>query len=219
MNVMHAHRSRAPLTRASGFSLIEILVTVVIMAVGMLAMAAVQVMSKRANLESAQRTTATTLASDILERMRINASQLDNYTASLPVGGGVRSVPTKVCSTSGNNCTAFELYEFDMYTWEQALMGAGEVNADGDKVGGLVNPTACILTTVPVGTTDRSGEYLIAIAWRGSTALSNPANPVSPAPAVDAYACGQDTGKYHTDTASADNKYRRVLVMNTYISQ
>lgn len=217
---MDAQRiGRAPLTRASGFSLIEILVTVVIMAVGMLAMAAVQVMSKRANLESAQRTAATTLAADILERMRINASQLDNYTASLPVGSGVRAVPTKVCSTSGNNCTAFELYEFDMYTWEQALMGASEINADGNKVGGLVSPTACILTTVPLGTTDRSGEYLIAIAWRGNTALSNPTNPVSPAPAVDAYACGQDTAKYHADNTAADNKHRRVLVMNTYISQ
>ena len=217
-NAIHSF-SPNRLHRTGGFSMIEILVTVVILAVGMLGMAAIQLMSKRTNMESAQRTTATLLAADILERMRINASQLENYSSIVAVGADARTAPSKICSASGTSCSAYELFEFDMYVWEQALMGASEVNTAGDKLGGLVNPTACILTNVAVGVTDRSGEYMVAIAWRGNTALSNPVNPVNPAPAIDPYACGQDTAKYHTTPTNLDNAHRRVIVMNTYISQ
>lgn len=209
-------------SRQRGFSMVEVLIAVVVLAVGMLAMAMMQVMSKRSNLDSAQRTAATQLASDILERMRANTSQLSNYagsaqTPSAAVGDGTLTSPGVDCSTA--TCTAFQQYQYDMWKWEQSLLGSSAIDANGNRTDALVLPTACIMTDVNSALTNRSGQYWVAIAWRGGTPLTNPTNPASPAPTPDPYACGSTTSKYHTSTSQLDNAYRRVLVVNTYIIQ
>jgi type IV pilus assembly protein PilV len=55
-----------------GFTLIEVLVTMVILSVGLLGMAALQLTGIRNNQGSAMRTQATMLAYDIVDRMRAN---------------------------------------------------------------------------------------------------------------------------------------------------
>lgn len=215
--------SAFPLGRSQrGLTMIEVLITVVILAIGMLSMGALQLMSKRSNFEAAQRTTATFLAHDILERMRVNPTQLEEYAGTqteLPVAMGTprfATAPGVLCSAAGSNCNAFELSQFDLWEWEQMLLGASEVlTTDGTQTGGLAEPTACLYTTVPSGATNRSGQYMVAIAWRGGTKLSNPTAPAAMTP--DPYACGADTSKYHSSTTATDNAHRRVLVVTTYI--
>jgi type IV pilus assembly protein PilV len=56
-----------------GFTLIEILVTVVLISVGLLGVAALQLTTLRANQESYARSQAGVLAADILDRMRANS--------------------------------------------------------------------------------------------------------------------------------------------------
>ena len=68
-------------------------------------------------------------------------------------------------------------------------------------------PTACITTTVASALTDRSGQYIITIVWRGKTALSNPSTTNT---------CGSASGKY--DQNPGDNAYRRMLVIETFIT-
>jgi type IV pilus assembly protein PilV len=55
-----------------GFTLIEILVTVVLISVGLLGVAALQLTTLRGNQESYVRTQASVLAADIIDRMRAN---------------------------------------------------------------------------------------------------------------------------------------------------
>ena len=206
MNTPYAH----PPSDQKGFSMIEVLVTVVILAVGLLGIAALQFMSKRSNFEAVQRTAATMLAYDIIERMRTNSTQLMEYAgdASTPsplLGGATQSTPDPNCSTA--SCTPFKLSQYDLWEWERSLDGASEImTASGNNTGGLVSPTACITTTVPAGITDRSGEYRIAIAWRGPTPLSDPTIST----------CGLGSGKYNSEGGGADI-HRRVLVVNTFI--
>jgi type IV pilus assembly protein PilV len=207
-----------PHRRQLGFSMVEVLVSVFIVAIGLLGIAGLQFMSKRSNFEAVQRTTATLLASDIVERMRANPTQLIEYGGSagapIPSLGGptpTRTAPGADCSV--DPCTAFELSQHDLWQWETALNGM----SDGGGAGGLTAPTACLSTDVAAGVSDRSGNYTVAIAWRGSTQLANPVAPDAAAPDADAFTCGEGSGKYNGEDGSIDT-HRRVLVVTTYVS-
>lgn len=68
--------SKQPLSsrpRQRGMTLVEVLVTVVLISVGLLGIAALQLTSLKNNKEAHVRSQATILAGDILDRMRANA--------------------------------------------------------------------------------------------------------------------------------------------------
>ena len=179
----------------------EVLVSVFILSVGVLGVAGLQITAKRSNFEATQRTTAAALAQDIVERMRSNAEQLAIYT-NAGVGRTISgtSIPVITCVT---DCAPAALAQYDLYELEQAANGVTEQIA-GDNVGGLTLPTTCI--SGPAG---GPGIYSVAIAWRGMTKISNPA--------IDA--CGSGSGKYDTVGATEVDVYRRILVMQVYISE
>ena len=74
----------------SGFSLLELLVAIVVFSVGLLAVAGLQTVSKSANFESMQRTTASQIANGLLEDMRTNGNGIDVYLASGALGNGAK---------------------------------------------------------------------------------------------------------------------------------
>ncbi len=80
--------------RARGFTLIEVLVAILVMSVGLLGVAALQLTSLRANHSSSLRSQATLLAYDIVDRMRANqtaatAGGYDIALAGTSAGGSV----------------------------------------------------------------------------------------------------------------------------------
>jgi len=69
-----------------GFSLIEVLVAMLILAIGLLGLAALQTQGVRFNHDAHVRTAATVLAYDIVDKMRLNrANKADFTTANFPV--------------------------------------------------------------------------------------------------------------------------------------
>lgn len=186
-----------PIAQQRGFSLIEIMVTVIILATGLLGVAAMQVQTKRSNFEATQRSTASMLTHDIIERMRANPGELRNYLTVSDLGDGTLTTPSPAC-TSGATCTTTELAAYDLFVWEQAIDGVTSTRS-GRNTGGLASPTGCITSTVALGT---AGPYTVAIAWRGLTAISNPARNN----------CGATSAKY-----GDSNEYRRVLAITSYI--
>lgn len=108
-------------TRQTGVGLVEVLVTVVILSIGLLGLARLQLTSTQSANSAAQRFEATVLAQDILERMRLNRQQalagaydIDLYEA--PSGGGIAGQ--------------------DLAAWKGALTalpeGAGAVSIEND---------------------------------------------------------------------------------------
>ncbi len=81
--------------RQSGFSLLEVLVTMVIIAVGLMGFAAMMVHSMKNNRMAMQRSQATLYAYDIIDCMRVNrlaarsGSYTRNFTDSTPSGTSV----------------------------------------------------------------------------------------------------------------------------------
>jgi type IV pilus assembly protein PilV len=70
-----------PISKPAGFSLLEILIAIFVLAIGLLGLAALQTTSLKNNHSALYRTTATVLAYDIIERMRLN--QTADYTLTL----------------------------------------------------------------------------------------------------------------------------------------
>lgn len=181
-----------------GFTLIEVLVSLLVISVGLLAIASLQLLSKRSNYDAAQRTTAAHLAEDLLARMRSNPVALITYMPGALLGGSTLAAPATTCIGAGANCSAEELADFDLWQWEQELDGALETQA-GIASGGIVSPQACITGPGFGG----NGTYTVAIAWRGLTESTNPVTD----------SCGEGSGLY-----GGNDEYRRVLVVSTYIN-
>jgi type IV pilus assembly protein PilV len=76
---------RAKHFESRGFTLIEALVALIVLSIGLLGVAGMQIAGLRANLSAASRTQASYLADDILDRMRANytAARQGNYNVAL----------------------------------------------------------------------------------------------------------------------------------------
>lgn len=182
--------------RCLGFSLIEVLVTMLIMAIGMLGAAALQLQSKRVGYDATQRAVASNLAQDIVERMRTNNAAVASYQIA-DLGGGSLAQPGATCSTSTSPCSSGQMALLDLWEFEQALDGASASRTDSSgrtTIDGLSNPTACI--------THAAGVVTVSIAWRGAVATSNP----------DRSNCGIGQGKY-----GDNDENRQLFTLTTYV--
>ena len=184
-------------TRQHGFTLVEVMVALLLLAIGIASVGELQLTSKRANGEAFQHATAVFLAQELIERMRANPQELSYYTDS---GAGRTITGTALaqvgCSTA---CTTAQMAAFDLYEWQQSLSG-NTATKSGAAAGALTSPVACI--TGPAG---GAGNYAVAIAWRGRQKLSNPTRST----------CGSSSGNY--DEGTELNVKRRVVVIDTYI--
>jgi type IV pilus assembly protein PilV len=182
-----------------GISLIDSLIALVIFSVGLLAIAALQTVSKRSNYEAMQRTNATMYAYDLVERMRMNSDALTSYVSDSILTGSPAQCATASDITTCTSVT--EVAANDLYEWKATVLGEKEKNSANVSVGGLIDPVACLTR---VGTTN---EFTLAIAWRGQTSISN----------QSASTCGNGTVSYNDPVSGDQYGYRRILVLNTYI--
>ena len=180
-----------------GFSLLELLVALLIFSVGMLAVAGLQSVSKQANFEGLQRTTASQIAYGLLEDIRTTGDALNIYRTALELGNGSRGAePVPNCHEAAE-CNSAQKAVHDLWLWEQALDGNMETNA-GVGTGGLMLPRMCIDGPAVGG----PGVYTVTIVWRGTASITNGVN--NP--------CGAASGNY------GDNlELRRIIQIPTYI--
>ncbi|UUC51272.1 type IV pilus modification protein PilV [Pseudomonas citronellolis] len=104
-----------------GFTLIEVLIALVVLAVGLLGMATLMTTSLQSNQSAYRRSQASLLTYDLVERMRLNRSQAitsDDYTLS--EDSDATSAPS--CDAAG--CTPHQQAQLDMSQWRAALEAA-----------------------------------------------------------------------------------------------
>lgn len=116
-----------------GFSLIEVLVSLVVTSIGLLGLAGLQASGLRNNTTAYIRTIATQQAYDITDRMRANragidAGDYDSITAAVGDPG---------CGAEGSACTPAQMAAYDAYIWNSANAallpnGQGIVTRNGD---------------------------------------------------------------------------------------
>ncbi len=120
----------------SGFTLIEVLITVIVVSIGLLGLAGLQISGLRANMSSEDRSKATLLANDIAERMRANPlgvasnqyASIDSASISTIVDGvsSCDTPPSPFCSNNGggvslvsatSGCSPDNMAAFDAWVW------------------------------------------------------------------------------------------------------
>lgn len=188
---MVAPRHTPALPHQRGSSMIEVLVTLVIVSFGLLGLAGLQSRLQTSEMESYQRSQALLLLSDMANRITTNRNNADSYvtTAATPLGAAMTTCPTTTAS----------IVERDLGEWCEALKGAGETTG-GNKVGAMIGGRGCV---EDLG----GGEYLITVAWQGLTPISAP--PV-------AIACGAND--YDTAGSSCiDDLCRRAVTTRVRI--
>lgn len=115
--------------RQSGIALIEVLVAVLVLGVGLLGMAAMQVTSSQMTNGAGQRTQAVLLSADILDRIRANRSNRMAYD-------GINVNPDDVnCATDFVPNNALSVSANDIAEWSNLIVcllpeGTGTVNVD-----------------------------------------------------------------------------------------
>lgn len=77
----------AGLRRQRGVSLLEVLISIVILSVGLLGYAGLQTLSMKNNTSALHRSQATILAYDIVDRIRANRPNMANYNVALGAVG------------------------------------------------------------------------------------------------------------------------------------
>ena len=168
-----------------GTSLIEVLVTIVILAIGLLGVAGLEVRLQASEMEAYQRAQALVLLDDMASRIATNRANAAAYVADAPA-------PTGVGGTGNCNFGTATREKSDVTEWCNALQGAGETSS-GSKVGAMVGGRGCV--------EDLGGnQYLVTVAWQGLGRLSAPPASV---------ACGQ--GNYSGGTGCTNDSCRRAV--------
>ena len=158
--------SRAPAQR--GTTMLEVLVTIIILAFGMLGLAGLQSKIFVAEMESYQRGQAVVLMNNMVERINANRNAADTYVG-IAVGKEDDGEPAD-CSGAAAGL------ERDRCEWSNALKGAAETSG-GKTVGGAIGARGCV---TEIRKTDDTlgvctpGIYLVTVAWQGLSPTSEP---------------------------------------------
>lgn len=169
----------------AGFTLLEVLITIVILVFGLLGLAGLQGRATIADMESYQRSQALILAKDMHDRINANRASASSYNN---VQAGTGASPT---------CPGGGIAEKDICDWHNALLGAS-VKLGSNSIGSMIGARGCIsydaASELPVGGAG-TGIYSVAVAWQGMAPTLVPTNST----------CGQ--GQY-----GANDAIRRVVV-------
>ena len=169
-----------------GTTMLEVLVTIAILAVGLLGLAGLQSRLQVSEMESYQRAQALILLNDMASRITTNRINAAKYVTTSPVGAGM------VCPTASTT-----QLDRDKYEWCTALQGAAETEGVS-SVGAMIGGRGCV-ESLGVNT----GQYMITVAWQGLVPISAPPASVS---------CG--SGSYNstaTGAACVGDLCRRVV--------
>ena len=183
---------------AGGFTLVEVMVTIVVVSIGLLGLAGLQINGLRANMGSEARSKATLMANDIIERMRANPLGLsnptvpaeDNQYADIVTENNVAAanvdcatLPVPFCSNKNgkiaDTCTtAAQMAVFDAWVWACGMPVAANV-VSGGVVNQLPNGSGTVKCNDVDGGLDGDActvgsTYTVTVSW---SELSPNANP------------------------------------------
>jgi type IV pilus assembly protein PilV len=177
----------------AGSSLIEVMIATLLFGVAVLGLGAAQLAAKNHQEVAQQRTIATLLGRDMVEKMQANSGQIARYVDAIEQPPAAEAVP----DCAARSCSAAELALYDIHEWKQLLAGpaqegVGELSSH--RSGGLVSPWVCI----------EQDEQLVRVVlvWWERQSLPNPGGSD----------CGEESGLY-----GPQNSHRRVIVLNSVI--
>lgn len=176
--------------RQGGFSMVEILITIVIVVIGLLGIAGLQARAHVAELESYQRAQALVLLYDMVDRINNNRLAASCYaittntTNGTPylgdsAGGGHFSTPTSACAVSSPAINT--LANNAINEWDALLQGSAETKGTS-SVGAMIGARGCVsydsgteyIDATSGANIAGTGMYTVAVSWQGMAESFSP---------------------------------------------
>lgn len=159
----------------NGFSMIEVLVTIVILAIGLLGLSGLQARALTSQMDSYQRAQALILMKDMADRIDANRKNIATY---LTIGLSPAWLGTG--DTQPASCVALTGSALDFCEWSHALKGSAEKQGT-DNIGGMIGARGCVYQ-ITAGAAGVPGEYVVVVAWQGMNATAEPENSTAYSP-------------------------------------
>ena len=188
--------------------MIEVLVTILIVSLGMLGIAAMFVRSQQFNDEAYQRYQALDIAHQLSEQLSTNSAEAKNKGASAYLtdkAGGASFTRSSVCTA----CDSAAMAKQDLTSFHDALVGAQKTQS-GTKVASLVGARGCVEflgdTTIPPDPANPP-RFRVSVVWQGRQFAGDAFAATSTAPTK----CGD--GLYKID----GKDHRRVISLEVQV--
>lgn len=151
-----------------GFTLLEVLITMIVLAIGLLGLASLQSKVQISQVESYQRAQAVLLLEDMMARINANRGEAASYVSATVLGHG-DSQPATCGATPG--------FAQDRCEWSNLLKGASEKEGS-TNVGAMIAARGCVelvqAQDAAAGVC-RPGIYRVTVTWQGLHLSSPPA--------------------------------------------
>ncbi|HUW39269.1 MAG TPA: type IV pilus modification protein PilV [Rhodocyclaceae bacterium] len=223
-----------------GLTLIEVMVTLVILLLGLLGLSGMIVKAQRLSYEAYERQQALAIATDLAERMRANQSA----SVTTPSNGAIAALYAadagsasplgdpalaamwtllqnhSITDCAAADCSPSELANYDLASWEGLLLGAGKSNASNLRIGSISNARGCVegpVAFISPGVAAPTDTYRITVAWQGDQAVPTSAGNASDLRNLTTCA----KGLYQTlaNTPDSADEYRRLVTLYVFIYQ
>lgn len=180
--------------RERGVTLVEVLIAMIILAMGLLGLVGLQGRLQVLQMEAYQRAQALILLNDLATRIAINRNNAASYVTANAVGTGMACPVAAVGETRAQS---------DLRQWCNAIQGASEtVGAGATRVGAMLGGRGCVESL-------GSNEYMVTVAWQGLAPVSAPPESVT---------CGEGDYDGGADSVCEDDLCRRVVTTIVRIS-
>ncbi len=142
------------LAKQSGFTLMESLVALIVLSIGMLGIAALFLESMKAGRTALARSQAVTLAADMADRIRANATAGAAY-------GGVGGL--NACVAGGIDCTPAQMAAEDIQLWLNNINASLPSGAGAIVFNNALNPPQYTITVSWVEPGEGNLNYVLQV--------------------------------------------------------
>lgn len=161
-------RNGQPKRQIAGFSLIEVLVSLVILSIGLLGSSQLLFAAMKSNDSVAMRSQATVIAGGMLDSIRANpaAALAGSYSAS-----SVAAYAGASACANGSSCSASDMAAKDLQSWKSVLTAATQSGLPGADAQ-ITTTAAGVYTTVTVSVSWDDSRAAGAFSSVGCTVVS-----------------------------------------------
>ena len=151
----HKPTQTLTLKRQHGFSLLEVLIALVVLSIGLLGLAGLQTFSVKFVHQSYQRTQATLLIYEMMDRMRANGAGVAGGSYAL----ASTNVPPVATDCVATPCTTYAaMAAYDMNQWIMNITAPTRV--------GLTQGRGVIARVLPLAAAGAPQLYNISVSWQ-----------------------------------------------------
>jgi type IV pilus assembly protein PilV len=163
--------------RQQGLTLIEVLITLLIMATGLMGLAALQVHTVKESVDTSRRSQGVWLVEELIARLRVNPAGAESggYTTAANKASLCTAGPAKHCadyfsgsakSSAAADCSADQMAEFDVWQVMCGYDNDGVISGNTDNI----NITAFDLDCADSDTTDTitcspRSPFTVTLSW------------------------------------------------------